>query len=186
MKKIVISAALLSLFVLSSMSSVPALAMSNEWRKTIDSRTALIWVDGQVLGNMVLNARAKLFVTWLPLSLRTKLDRDRDVDEWVINGLGYYYSRDTDVKAMMKGRDIIALNYATQKSWHFDPTELSIGDYHVTAADVLGHPELRGPAGDLPSGVNGTLFICVPSMKPGKSVKISIGQDSAVLELPKR
>ncbi|MBQ9564769.1 MAG: hypothetical protein IJU98_04200 [Synergistaceae bacterium] len=166
--------------------AVPAFAVSPDWRKALDARTALIWVDGQVLGTMVLNARASLFVTWLPRSLLDRLYQDREVDEWVVKGVSFYSSLDEKTRAKMKGRDILALNYSTRKSWTFDPTELVIGDYRVSPDDILGNPALRGPTGDLSSGVEGTLFICVPSLKPGRSVRIAIGPDSVTLELPKR
>ena len=182
MKKII--SVLMLAFLLAYAS--PVLAMSADWSKAIDARTTLIWVDAQILGKMVLNARAKLFITWLPKSLLSMLRKDHDADEWITNGLGFYSSINEDTAAKVKGRDIIALNYATLKSWHFNPSDLVIGDYHVTDDDILGHEYFRGQTGDLPSGIEGLLFICVPSLKPGRSVTITLENDSAVLELPKK
>lgn len=158
---------------------------SGEWRKVLAARTAPLWVDAQFLDELVLNARARIDVTWLPRSLQRRLDKDREVDEWVVRGLSFYYSSDREAAVRMKGRDVIALNYRAQKSWTFDPTMLVIGGYAVVSEDLLGHPDLR-VIGELPSGTSGTLFICVPALKPGRRIHISLGPDSADLEAPGR
>lgn len=85
----------------------------------------------------------------------------------------------------MKGRDILALNYRAVKNWDFDPTRLTVGGYRVTPEDLLGHRDLR-VTGELPPGTEGTLFLCVPALKPGSRVEITMGPDRAVLEAPAR
>lgn len=181
------------LLLLALMGSLPAAAApawtgpgtSAEWRKVLDERTGLMWVDAQILGKMVLNARARLTVTWLPRSLLKRLDKDRQVDEWVTDGLSYYNSALEDTRQKMKGRDIVALNYRTEKSWNFDPTEFAFGDYHVKKEDILGHKDFIA-IGELPSGVDGTLYLCVPSLKPGQQLSVALGPDAIEMALPKR
>lgn len=158
---------------------------SGEWKKTLEARTARLWIDAQLLDDIILNARAELNVTWLPRTLRRRLERDRDVHEWVVTGLGYYYPADREAERRMKGRDVLALNYRAVKNWDFDPMQLTVGGYRVTPEDLLGHRDLR-VTGELSPGTEGTLFLCVPAIKPGSRVEIAMGPDRAVLEAPAR
>ena len=153
---------------------------SGEWKKTLEARTARLWIDAQLLDDIVLNARAELNVTWLPRTLRRRLERDRDVHEWVVTGLSCYYPADREAERRMKGRDVLALNYRAVKNWDFDPTQLTVGGYRVTPEDLLR------VTGELPPGTEGTLFLCVPAIKPGSRVEIAMGPDRAVLEAPAR
>lgn len=183
-RKSIQSIAVLSLFFI--LLCAPAWAhTSKAWQKTLDARTVRIWIDAQFLDDIVLNARAELNVTWLPQSLQKRLDKDRDVPEWVVQGLGLYFSSDKETRRRMKGRDVLALNYRAVKNWDFDPTRLTVGGYRVTPEDLLGHRDLR-VTGELPPGTEGTLFLCVPALKPGSRVEITMGPDRAVLEAPAR
>lgn len=159
-------------------------AQSQGWRTELEARTAVMWVDAQIFEDLVIGARARLAITWLPRSLQKRLERDLQVDEWVINGINYYYGNTDDVREKIKGRDVLALNYLSKKNWTFNPTDLVVGGYRVTADDILGHPDLRGATGDLPPGVEGTLFLCVPALKPGRAVTVTLGPDSVELPLP--
>ncbi|MCR5346823.1 MAG: hypothetical protein K6E38_03525 [Fretibacterium sp.] len=158
---------------------------SKAWQQTLDERTGLMWVDAQILGKMVLNARARLTFTWLPRSLLKRLEKDPQVDEWVVNGLSYYHTIVGDTQQKVKGRDIMALNYRTEKSWTFDPVKLTFGDYQVKKEDLLGHKDFL-VIGDLPSGTEGTLYLCVPTLKPGQTLPITLGPDAVEMILPKR
>ena len=158
---------------------------SKAWQKTLDARTVRVWIDAQFLDDIVLNARAELNVTWLPQALQRRLDKDRDVPEWVIQGLGFYFSSDKETRQRMKGRDVLALNYRAVKNWDFDPTQLSVGGYRAASEDLLGHRDLR-VIGELPPGTEGTLFLSVPALKPGSSVEIVMGLERAELQVPAR
>ena len=158
---------------------------SKAWQKTLDARTVRVWIDAQFLDDIVLNARAELNVTWLPQALQRRLDKDRDVPEWVIRGLGFYSSSDKETRQRMKGRDVLALNYRAVKNWDFDPTQLSVGGYRAASEDLLGHRDLR-VSGELPPGTEGTLFLSVPALKPGSSVEIVMGSERAELQVPAR
>lgn len=156
---------------------------SREWKKALEARTVRLWIDAQFLDDIVLNARAELAVTWLPQSLQRRLNKDRDVPEWVITGLGFYSSSNKETRQRMKGRDILALNYRAVKNWDFDPTQLIVGGYRVLPEDLLGHRDLR-VTGELPPGTTGTLFLSIPALKPKSKVEIVMGPDRITLEVP--
>lgn len=157
------------------------------WQKIINERTAAIWADAQFLDTIVLNARGNASVTWLPRSLIKILDKNKDAEEWVVTGLSFYYSRSADTQKKLKGRDVVAVNYKAVKTWSFNPTDFIFENYAVTSGDILSN-SYDYVTGELNSGTQDIVFLSVPSkiMKPGKDVKISLGEDSAVLHLPKK
>jgi hypothetical protein len=144
---------------------------SKAWLERLDARTATLWIEGQDIGGIILNARAELNVTWLERSLLRHLENDRDVDEWVIEGLNYYYSNRKETRAKLKKRDVFVLKYRTIKYWDFDPEKLVINGYAVTKDDILTRKEYW-ESGELSPGVTGVLAICAPSLKPGQALEL--------------
>ncbi|MDR3231851.1 MAG: hypothetical protein LBT65_10465 [Synergistaceae bacterium] len=160
--------------------------VSEAWQRRLDARTATLWIEGQSLGdNLILNARAELRVTWLERRLSRELNTDRNVDEWVITNLGYYFSNRKETLEKLKGRDILVLNYRAIKRWDFDPTKLVVDGYAVTADDILTKSEYW-EAGELPPETEGLIAVRVPALKPGRAVEIRYGDDAATLEAPRR
>ncbi|MDR3265409.1 MAG: hypothetical protein LBT15_05290 [Synergistaceae bacterium] len=176
----------LTLCSLAFCATAAASAISEAWRTRLEARTATLWIEGQNLGdNLILNARAKLNVTWLERRLSRELETDRDVDEWVVTNLGYYFSSRKETRAKLKGRDILVLNYRAIKRWDFDPTKLVVDGRAITADDILTKNEYWDD-GELPPDTEGTHAVCVPALKPGRTVEIRYGDDSATFEAPRR
>ena len=156
---------------------------SKEWKERIDARTITLWVEGQDIGGIVLNARGELNVTWVERNLSRRLDQDRDVEEWLINGINYYSSNRKEIRAKLKKRDVFVLNYRAVKNWNFDPAKLVIGKYAILPDDILTKKEYW-ESDDLPSGTVGTVAICAPSLKPGEKIEIRYEDARAVFEVP--
>ena len=155
---------------------------SKAWEKRLNERTVTLWVDAQMLGDLVLNARGELNVTRVERGLTRYLDTDRDVEEWLVNALNYYSSNRKDTRAKVKGRDVFVLNYRAVKFWNFDPTKLVIGEYSVSQEDVLTKKEYWESA--LSPGNTGTVSISAPS-QPGR-VELRYEDAHATLEVPKK
>lgn len=158
---------------------------SREWQKRLDARTATLWVEGQDLGGIVLNARAELNVTWLERGLLRHLENDRDVDEWLMTGLNYYYSNRRETRAKLAKRDVFVLRYRAVKYWDFDPTKLVVNGYAVTKDDILTRREYWED-GELPPGVTGFLTVCAPPLKPGQTVELRYEDARAELSVPSK
>ena len=157
---------------------------SKAWGERLIARTTTLWIEGQLLGDgIVLNARGELNVTWLERRLSGILNDDRDVDEWVVNGLGYYFSSRKETRAIMKGRDVFVLNYRAIKNWNFDPTKLTINGYAITPDDVLTRRVYW--ESDLASGGVGTVEVAAPSLKPGQKVELRYEDAEAEFEVPR-
>jgi hypothetical protein len=158
---------------------------SKEWDKRLNERTATLWIDAQMLGeDIVLNARGELNVTRVERGLTQYLSTDRDVDEWLINGLNYYSSNRKDIRAKVKGRDVFVLNYRAVKFWNFDPAKLVIGQYAVSPEDVLTRKEYWESA--LSPGNRGTVVVAAPPLKPGQKVELRYEDAQVTLEVPRR
>ncbi|MDR1874411.1 MAG: hypothetical protein LBQ90_05270 [Synergistaceae bacterium] len=157
---------------------------SQAWQARLLARTVTLWIDGERLGeDLILNARGELNVTWLERALAR--EQDRHVEEWVIMNLSYYFSQRKDTRAKLKGRDILVLNYRAAKYWDFDPTKLVVDGYAIVRDDILTKSEYWHD-GTLAPGARGNLAVCVPALKPGRSVKIRYEDAEATFEAPRR
>jgi hypothetical protein len=176
---------LLSCLLLSVLSRAAGAHSSREWRERLDARTATLWIEGQDIGGVVLNSRAELSVTWVERGLFRHLEQDRDADEWLMEGLSYYFSSRDKTRAKLKGRDVFVLNYRAIKRWDFDPANLVIDGYAVTEDDILTRKEYW-ESGELSPGVAGTVAVCAPSLKPGRTVELRYGDARATLAAPRK
>jgi hypothetical protein len=158
---------------------------SKAWQERLDARTATLWIEGLDIGGVILNARAELNVTWADRGLLRHLENDREVDEWLTEGLNYYFSSRKETRAKLKGRDAFVLRYRAVKHWDFDPTKLVINGYALAESDILTKKEYW-ESGELPPGVTGTLTVCGPSLKPGQTLELSYEDTRATLTLPGR
>ena len=156
---------------------------SKAWQERLDARKTTLWVEGQDLGGIILNARAELNVTRLEESLKGYLEKDRDVDEWVLLNLNYYSSSRKDTRTKMKGRDVFVVNYRAIKYWDFDPTKLQINGRTITSEDILTRTEYWD-SGELAPGTTGTLAVSAPSVKPKTKIEFIYEEARAILEVP--
>ena len=158
---------------------------SKAWRERLDARTVTLWVEGQMLGdNVVLYSRGRLDVTWLERGLVHRLEEDRDVEEWLLNGLNYYSSNRKDTQAKVRRRDVFVLNYKASKHWDFTPTKLVIGGYRIISDDILTKKEYWDDY--LAPGDEGSVAVVAPPLKPGQKVEIQYEDARATLNVPRR
>ncbi|GHT01247.1 hypothetical protein AGMMS50276_28850 [Synergistales bacterium] len=116
----------------------PALAHSSaEWKARISENTVTIWVEGQDIGGIILNARAEINVTRLDRKMMDFLDRDKDVDEWVTDGLNYYYSNRKDIASRVKKKELFVVRCRANKFFEFEPGKLVINGHSLQKEDVL-------------------------------------------------
>lgn len=175
---------LVSLFV-SAASSVTYAHNSKAWQERLGRHTAKLWIEGQDIGGIILNARAELNITWLPRSTGRYLDKDRDVDEWVIQSLSYYSSRRPVVQSQLKKRDILVLNYRAIKNWTIDPTQFSINGRFVSPDEILT-PKTEWEGTSLEPGSTGRIVLAVPPLKAGQKIEFRYGETTAQFEVPQK
>jgi len=153
---------------------------SRAWSEIISERTVTLWIEGELLGDsIVLNSRGELNVTWLERGLINTLDNDNNVEEWVINGIGHYFSSDRNTRSRMRNHDVLVLNYRARKRWTFDPTNLTVNGHAITQGDILTRNIHR--ESDLLPGDTGTLEVAVPSLRSGQTVVLQFEDAEARL-----
>lgn len=154
----------LILLVLALSLAVPAWAVS-PFQERLQARTATFWIEGQALGDMVLGARARLSFVLVDATLARDLSGNPEAPEW-LSWHGQHYGA--------KGKTLFIVRLKTLKPMTFDPTLLHVGDHQVTMDDVLTRQHFL-PQGDLPSGLEGTLALRIPTTAIPKKGPIPLG-----------
>ncbi len=132
-----------------------------------------------------MNARGNASITWLPRALLRTFEKNKEADEWVVRGLNFYYSGAN--KKKLNGRDVVAINYKAVKTWNFNINNFKFENYNISSDDILSNKN-EYITGELNSGFQAVVYLAVPSkiFKQGKDLKIYLGDDSAIMHLPKR
>lgn len=142
-----------------------------DFQKLMESRTTTCWVEGSVLGDIVLGARGRLDFVCVDERLGDFLARLRIGDakesefesapEW-LRVYGRDYNRHRGKKVLF------VLRIEAFKPWMFDTEALGIGDYRVASEDVqtgfklVPTAELRPGKTELPGGYVGQTCFFVP------------------------
>lgn len=142
-------------------------------------RSANVWIDGQVLGELVLGAKARLTFIYVDPALATAARNDPGSPEWLT-----WHSRHLGEK-YLKGRNLFILRFETFTPWELIPGKLFVGNYNVLSEDVLSLKEFT-PTGELPSGFAGTLPFSVPKteLKPGAEVALGYEKEAVKWKVP--
>lgn len=146
----------------------------------LDERRTVVWVEGERLGDMVIGARGVLQIIYVDKALSEALTLDFSVSEWA-KQMAQYYGSDA-----ARGKALFIAHVETYKPWNFDPAQIFVGGYHVTAGDVPSS-SMTNPFGELGSKQTGYFAFVVPSkeLKKGKEIAIGYGDDSALWTVPK-
>jgi len=200
-KKIFFFVLIISVFAFSSIfiKAADAEMMSDTWRKLIAPRSSSIFTESIDLGGIRIGGRGKIMFTWLDRSLLRTLEKNRDVDNSIIDGLAYYYSSNKQEVRLVKNRDIFLLSYQAIKRWNFRIEDIVINGYRLTMDDILTHPYYRvlGEIAPLREREriaieedeeidDYQLYVAVPSMPRKGMVKISYGDDTVEWEIPRQ
>lgn len=150
-------------------------------QKLMDQRTARLWLEGQMLGDMVIGARADLNFVYVDRKLARAATDDPEAPQWLRWHAQHYGSPEAKKKALF------VLRFETRKPWDFQVSELKIGDYAVREEDVLTRSKFT-PSGPLPSGTKGTLAFVVPldALAKGKTISLGYGDERVEWKKPGR
>lgn len=167
---------LLSLFVLAGDAGA---AQPKNLDQLLEERSSNVWIDGQVLGDLVLGAKARLTFIYVDAALSSAARTTEGSPEWLT-----WHSRHLGEKDL-KGKALFILRFETFTPWELLPGNLFVGTYRVTPEDVLSMKEFT-PTGDLPSGFKGTLPFVVPRsvIKAGTEMQVGYDQEAAKWKVP--
>ena len=179
--------------------TISADSSRDAWMKLLEKRSSSIFTEAIDLGGLLIGGRGKIMFTWLDRSLIRTLERNMDVNDAVIDGLGYYLSNKKEVSALIKNRDVFLLSYQAIKRWDFKIEEIVINGYRLTMGDILTPPFYRFLVELIPLRVRERLaeevedefaddyqlHVAVPSMPKKGKVILSYGDDTVEWEIPK-
>ncbi len=145
-------------------------AQPKDLDQLLEERSANVWIDGQVLGDLVLGAKARLTFIYVDAALSSAARTNEGSPEWLV-----WHSRHLGEKNL-KGKALFILRFETFTPWELLPGNLFVGTYGVSSEDVLSMKEFT-PTGELPSGFKGTLPFVVPRSVIKAGAEISVGYD---------
>ena len=154
-------------------------ASASDYEKLVVPRTAVSWVEGQSLGDMVLGSRASVSFVYVDSKLGSFLKKNStEAPKWLQWHAQEYASH--------KGKALFAIQIETFKPWTFALEGLTIAGYQITEADVLTKAEYR-PFGELPSKFKGEFSVVVPAnlLPRGKEIPLGYGEYLTTLLVPK-
>jgi len=145
----------------------------------VAERSARLYLEGQVLGDMVLGARARLDFIYIDQPLVEAARVSHEVPEWLQWNTNYFGSGKT-------GKDaLFLLVFETFKPWTFEPEMISVNGNPLEEGDIVTRAAYV-PKGDLPSDYTGRFAFTVPGgiVEPGNEVVFSCGADSVTWMVP--
>ncbi len=145
-------------------------------------RIVTLWVEGQVLGEMVIGARSQLVFVYMDRKACDAARSERGkLPDWLTWNLQY------EAVAAKEKKALFLIRYRTLKNWDFIISQLSVGGYVLSEKDILTRSDFT-QLGPIPSDTEGTLAIAVPlsKLKPGNTISIAYGEWYQKWTIPKR
>lgn len=168
-----------------------ALAKEPDSNVLVGERTAVCYIEGEVFDDLILGSRGVIQFVYLDSKLSKALSKAHaDIaggktplspfPQWIEQNHSYF------AKEGKQGKVVFMAELESFRPWDFDPSEVFIGNYHLTKNDILS-PSMTNPFGELPSGMVGDFVFVVPAseVKPGTEINIGYGEYSVKWKVPK-
>ena len=160
--------------------AVAGAAGAQDTERLLDPRTANLWFEGEALGDLIIGARAQFAFIYVDGKLVESAWSDPMAPEWLKNNTSFYGGKETRKKAMF------IIRVRTVKNLTLDHSMISIGSHVLTPEDVLTNRHFV-PVGELPPALTAEFAVAVPAAAvKGKTVRLSVGDYSTELELPRK
>lgn len=144
----------------------------------LEKRTAVLWIEGEAIGEMILGAKAQMAFIYADGRLTEAVWKDPAAPEWLRENTGFFGSRETKKKALF------IVRVKTNRNFTLEPSMVSIGTHVLTPGDILTSKGFA-PFGDLPPDLTGTFAAVIPlSAVKGKTISLSCGDFKTELVLP--
>ncbi|HPI97453.1 MAG TPA: hypothetical protein PLV56_01825 [Synergistales bacterium] len=135
----------------------------------LQERTSTLWIEGQVIGDMILGSRAQLAIIYVDSRLVKAVSGNHQAPEWLKWNVQYF-------STLKKGSCLFILRYKTFKPWDFQPGLVHVDGVAIERSNIKTR-EAFLLEGELPSDTTGTcaVEISLSGLKPGKT--LSVGYD---------
>jgi len=154
-------------------------AYSADLETLLNDRTCTVWIEGQVLGDMVIGSRAQLAMVYVDSKLAKAAQENHNAPEW----LKWHSQHFGSIK---KGYYLFIFRYKTFKPWNFDPELIHVDGVHISKDDIKTRKAFV-LQGDVPSEATGTFAALLPlkTFKAGKRVKAGYDTFQTDWEVPR-
>lgn len=166
-----------------------------KFERMLSPRTINCWIEGAVMDELIIGARARMTFVCLDRRLGSEIARLQpdgaqaaeydSVPTWLRQSAGHYLKQ--------RGKTFFAVQFATAKPWDFDFGQIRIGEYSAVREDVLLGDKLAmlvsAPerAVSLPGGFADVFGIYISSglLKPGEEIRVGYGENLVVWTVPR-
>lgn len=152
-----------------------AARLSEELVKLLESHQVNCWVEGEIMGDLILGARGSIQFIYLDEPMSLAIREDKKLAPWVDDINQYYGSPGT------AGKALFVVQIQSNKPWDVEISKFKVGNYNPKIEDVLT-PSWRNPIGSLQSGEKGQFAFVVPKSELKKGKEIEIGYDKDILK----
>lgn len=141
------------------------------------NRSAVLWVEGQLLGDMMIGAKARLTFIAVDGKLTEAAWSDPSAPEWLKTNVGY--SGDS----RLRKKKLFIILVETIRNFTLELPMITLGTHVLSAEDVLTNKHYV-PVGDLPPDLTVPFAVAVPSSAvKGKVIPLKVEDYSGELEL---
>jgi len=155
---------------------------ATELEKVLEERSCHMWIEGQVLGDMIIGARAQVMAVVVDSELVDSIKDDSSAPEWLSWHCNHFGSAPS-------GEVLIIIRYKTLKYWEFEPSDITINGYIVKDDDIITRKDYI-VRGTIPPDTKGTFAMYVPVQKgndTGKGIlNVACDGYSCSIKMPER
>jgi len=154
---------------------------SEGYENLVPARMTQCYVEGEKLGDLLLNSRGVIDFIYLDEALSNAVTQSRGVPEWFSNCNVYYEANGG------QGKAVFVIKLVAYKPWQIDIKQFSIGGYHLSEKDALTS-SLNNPFGKDARDEDDWVFVlAVPKqyVKPGSEIQLGYGKYLANWKVPR-
>lgn len=185
-----------ALLFLACLASSPAFGgnTQDEIERLSEPRTAVCWFEGDMIGDIVVNARGRITFLYMDSKLSAALSRRRERDTGAVpsSRVPSYLTSYAHKYGSKKKHVLFVASVKALKNWDFDTEKLSAAGYSPAKDDILTGVtgstlmELRPGVSALGKNYEGYVGFFIPAdrLKPGTEIKIGYDADLIDWKVP--
>jgi hypothetical protein len=154
---------------------------SEEYENYIPARMTQCYVEGEKLGELLLNSRGVIDFIYLDDTLSNSITQSRGVPEWLSDNNMYYSANGG------QGKAVFVVKLIAYKPWQVDLKQFSVGGYHFKNSDVLTSSMNSPFDKDARDADDWVFVLAVPNqyVKPGSVIQLGYGKYLSDWKVPR-
>lgn len=121
----------------------PTSSFAGEVDSLLEKRSAMLWFEGEALGELIIGARAQFAFVYVDGALSQAVVKDSETSDWLRDNAYFFGGREIKKKALF------IIRVRTVKNLDLQLSMITIGTHTLTPEDVLTNKHYV-PVGELP------------------------------------